>query len=543
MKSIVLLAMFSCVCSAPAVSAETKTMASSVAAVTVYNDRAAVTRSGNITLQPGNYLLSFAGLPVNILDQSVRVSGEAAGAKIIDVRVETTFLDTIPEDRIRNLQAKIQELQALQNEAADRMNVLALERDFLAQIKAQSADNISKDLKVQRPTVEDWQKVIGFFDSNLNKNFAEQRKLTKDRAELQNKIDALQRQINQIAPGSRHTVKNIVVEVEVMKAGEVKLYPTYVVVGARWYPQYEIRASTETQDVELRYHGLIQQSTGEDWANVDVALSTARPDVGGVKPEMFPWYLTIVQPMRTMQKGLSNMASTEALEMTAKPSAAGAMAPLETPVAEVETQTTSALFHIPSRSTIPSDNVPHKVTIAVEKLHGEFSYSSTPKLSPFVYLKAVIKNTTTAPLLAGSANIFSNDDFVAISSLKEVAPNETFEAYLGIDPALKIERRVVNKYTDYTGTFTKNVRVSYEIAFTLENTKKSEQKVQVEDQIPVSQHEKILVEQVDPTVKELGRDDRGFLHWTLVMKPFERKNWKLKFNVEYPQGTPILGLE
>lgn len=524
--------------------AETKPISSTVSAVTVYTDRAAVTRMGQISLQTGNYVLAFNNLPVNILDQSVRVSGEAIGAKILDVRIETAFLDTIPEERIRTLQSKIQDLQAQVNELNDRTSVLNTEREFISQIKAQTADNISKDLKVQRPTVEDWQKVLGFFDTNLNKNFAEQRKITSDRSDLQNKISALQRQINQISPGSRRAVKNILVEVQVTRAGEVRLLPAYVVLGARWYPQYDVRVSTESQDVELNYHGLIQQSTGEDWTGADVSLSTARPDVGGVRPELHPWYLTIAQPVQVLQKSRGNLpVHTDAMEVRVESAGAGAMAPMEAPVAEIETQATSALFHISSKSTIPSDNVPHKVTIAIEKLQAEFSYSSTPKLSPYVYLKAVIKNTTTAPLIAGNANIFSNDDFVATSSMKLVAPNETFDAYLGVDPALKVERKLINKFTDYTGTFTKNVRVTYEFNFALENTKKSEQKILVQDQMPVSQNERILVEQVEPTEKEMRRDEQGFMNWNLTVRPSEKKTWKLKFNVEYPQGMAISGLE
>jgi uncharacterized protein (TIGR02231 family) len=524
--------------------AETKPLSSTVSAVTVYSDRAAVTRVGQLSLPIGNHLLSFNNLPVNILDQSVRVSGEAMGAKILDVRIETTFLDTIPEERIRTLQSKTQDLQAQVTELNDRLSVLITEREFISQIKAQSADNISKDLKVQRPTIEDWQKVLGFFDTNLNKNFAEQRKIVRDRSDLQNKIDALQRQINQISPGSRRAVKNILVEVQVTRAGEVRLLATYVVLGAQWYSQYDVRVSTESQDVELNYHGLIQQSTGEDWTSADVSLSTARPDVGGVKPELYPWYLTIAQPVHLLQKSRGNVpVQTDALSSRAESAGAGARAAMEAPVAEIETQATSAVFHISSKSTIPSDNVPHKVTIAIEKLHAEFSYSSAPKLSPYVYLKAVIKNTTAAPLIAGSTNIFSNDDFVATSSMKLIAPNETFDAYLGVDPSVKVERKLINKFTDYTGTFTKNVRVTYEFSFALENTKKSEQKILVQDQIPISQNEKILVEQIEPTDKEMRRDEQGFMNWNLTVKPSEKKAWKLKFNVEYPQGMAISGLE
>ena len=534
-----------CIAAGSLLSAAPVVVPSAVASVTVYNDRAAVMRSGHISLQPGNYLLFFNNLPANIVDQSVRVSGEVAGAKILDVHVETAFLDTIPEERMHALQSKIQELQAEINELSDRLTILGTEREFILQIKAQTADNINKDLKVQRPTIEDWQKVLAFFESNLNKNFAEQRKVVGDRVDIQNKIDALQRQINQISPRSRRSVKNIVVEVQVEKAGEVRLFPSYVVAGARWYPQDDVRVSTESQDVELGYYGFIQQSTGEDWSNVDISLSTARPDVGGVKPELFPWYLNIAQPMPALQKGVSNAQITahKKIELSDQTAASGAMAAMEEPVAEVETQTTSAMFHIPAQSTIQSDNVPHKVTIAIDKLHADFSYSSTPKLSPFVYLKAAVKNTTAAPLLGGSANIFSDDDFVASSSMKMTSPDESFDVYLGVDPAIAIDRKLVSKFTDYTGTFTKNIRVTYEFSFTLENTKKSEQKVTVQDQLPVSQNEKIVVEQVEPAEKEVRRDDQGFMNWIVTLNPGEKKSWKLKFNIEYPQGTVISGIE
>ncbi|MGA7160871.1 MAG: mucoidy inhibitor MuiA family protein [Bacteroidota bacterium] len=527
-------------------SAEPVALPSTVTSVTVYSDRAAVTRMGQVSLQTGNYLLSFDNLPANILDQSIRVSGEAAGAKIVDVHVGTTFLDTIPEERIRTLQSKVQELQAGVNELNDRLSILNTERDFIQQIKAQTADNINKDLKVQRPTIEDWQKVLAFFDSNLNKNFAEQRKIVSDCTDIQNKIDALEKQIHQISLHTRRSVKNIVVGVLVEKAGEVRLFPTYVVRGALWYPQYDVRISTGSQDVELDYYGFVQQSTGEDWTNVDISLSTARPDVGGVKPELFPWYLKIAEPVGVMEKSRSiapARAANNEVVVSAQAAASGAMQPMEVPVAEVEIQTTSALFHIPSQSTIPSDNVTHKVMIAIDKLHADFSYSSTPKLSPFVYLKATVKNNTPEPLLGGKANIFSNDDFVATSSLKTVSPNETFDAYLGADPAIKIERKLINKFTDYTGTFTKNVRVTYEFSYSLENTKKTEQTVSVQDQLPVSQNEKIAVEQVEPAEKDIRQDSQGFLNWNMTLTPGEKKNWRLKFNIEYPQGTAVLGLE
>ena len=64
--------------------------------------------------------------------------------------------------------------------------------------------------------VGDWQKVLASFDSNLNTNFAQQRKITAGQTVSQNKIDALQKQMNQIFRHSKRSVKNTVVVVQLV---------------------------------------------------------------------------------------------------------------------------------------------------------------------------------------------------------------------------------------------------------------------------------------------------------------------------------------
>ena len=36
----------------------------------------------------------------------------------------------------------------------------------------------------------------------------------------------------------------------------------------------------------MLYYGLIKQSTGEDWTNAKLSLSTANPSIGGSVPEL-----------------------------------------------------------------------------------------------------------------------------------------------------------------------------------------------------------------------------------------------------------------
>jgi len=45
------------------------------------------------------------------------------------------------------------------------------------------------------------------------------------------------------------------------------------------------------------YYGLIKQSTGEDWLDAKLSLSTANPSIGGSVPELDVQLLKFKQPV------------------------------------------------------------------------------------------------------------------------------------------------------------------------------------------------------------------------------------------------------
>jgi uncharacterized protein (TIGR02231 family) len=71
------------------------------------------------------------------------------------------------------------------------------------------------------------------------------------------------------------------------------LLPT-VVSGASWTPLYDLRAKISTSPkepstVSLHYRASISQSTGEDWSNVSLTLSTASPLLTSTIPALDAW--------------------------------------------------------------------------------------------------------------------------------------------------------------------------------------------------------------------------------------------------------------
>ena len=99
----------------------------------------------------------------------------------------------------------------------------------------------------------------------------------------------------------------------------VKLFISYVVFNASWSPSYDLRVFTKDKSmkvvaplimvdinhmhlklsalyIQVHYYGLIKQSTGEDWENANISLSTAQPSVGGSAPQLGVQYIQFKQP-------------------------------------------------------------------------------------------------------------------------------------------------------------------------------------------------------------------------------------------------------
>ena len=97
------------------------------------------------------------------------------------------------------------------------------------------------------------------------------------------------------------------------QAGEFELELSYLVMNASWHPQYDVRVQmNEDQsagEVELTYTGMVQQTTGERWENVSLALSTARPSLAAVLPELDPWYLKVYAPLPPPMPACSQLAA------------------------------------------------------------------------------------------------------------------------------------------------------------------------------------------------------------------------------------------
>lgn len=520
-----------------------------ITAVTVYPDRAMTTRSATFKLKPGNWILSLEPLPVLMQDDSIRVEGKGtAAAAIVGTEVKTTFVEQSSEKRAQELDEAILKAERSVGSVDARKAALAAQKGFIDSVRVAWGDRISKEIAIGKPTAAELNEALAFVGNGVTSVEEKMRDLDEEKKKLKDKIEALRKTREQAIGSGRKEVKSLDVAVEVTREGNLTLDVAGVVPQAGWEPSYDVRLASDGQSAELLFRGEVQQQTGEDWTEVDLALSTARPAVGGAPPELTPWHVSFYEPRPMPTMALKSLARESMMmrrqEMDEMAPAAAASAPAPAPVAhrtaQVSEEQSSMLFRISRPADVPSDGALHGNVVAVEKLPVSLQYFAVPKKSPHVFLKSEIENRAAYPLLPGKLNVFTGGNFIGSSQLKKVAAGEKFDLFFGSDDQVTVKREELKRHKE-GGLFGKS-RMAYRYRIEVNNFRKEPRTVVIRDQLPLAENEEIKVSLDEPSLKPDEVKEDGTLTWKLVLKPGEKREISYGIVIEYPKDKEIIGL-
>ena len=530
---------------------------STITAVTVYTDRAVITRTATVDLTGGTTELVFANLPEALNERSLQVSGKGtAQAVILDVGAKQTYVDFTPNARVKELEDQLRGLGKQTRGIDDKAGLLQGQRTMLERMETTLTAPPAKD--VPRPNVADLASAMSFLVEQRGKLTTELAALDEAREELQNKITTVQAKLNELRGAGGRGYKSVTVRVAATQAGSLDVALSYTVPGASWSPSYDARVLSTERAVALSYFGIVRQNTGEEWKDVALTLSTARPGLGGAAPGLSVWNLDVYNPIALARMnemdGRRERAAKSA--MAPAPMMAGAVnmqtmtsdAPAEMKdaamaSATIEAGATSASFKIGTAASVPSDNSPQKVPITSAKLNANPEYLTVPKRLATAYLTAKVVNTSEFPLLAGAMNVFLDGTFVATSALRTVMSGEKFDLALGADEGISVKHKRVARFAEDTGLTNSGKRITYEYLITIQNNKRTAERVIVVDQVPLARNEKIVVKLLSPDAKEVKPTDEGTLKWSLDLKAGEKRELTVKFAVEYANDVNVSGLE
>jgi len=466
---------------------------------------------------------------------------------VLGVDVAKAFHAAPAHLEVARLEAQIKPLEEEDQALADKEAAINARVEFLTGLGAAAQEQMAKGLAFGKATLQDGKSLAGFLTNELEAAAGERRKVARRREEIARELEALRQQLEQLQVPKAEESYQITVTVEAQEPGEMELEVSYAVIGAGWEPLYDLRLDEGDQEeprATLTYLGQVTQRTGESWDEVKLTLSTARPALSAVIPELKPWYVNVLtrpKPVHKVRRAdLRDMFEMRRFEPPIAPEEV-ALAEAEVPEAQVVETGAALTFVVERPVSIPGDGSAHKVPIAVLELPAALDYICAPKLVDAVYRRATITNLGPHILLPGQVNIFHGPEYVGSTQINTVGPRERFEVYLGADDRVKVERELVGRRVDkqFLGD-RRRLRYAYKI--TVENLRRTVEQVTVLDQIPVSQHEDIKVKDVKVEPEPTEQTDLGIVKWTFNVEGGGKRELHLAFTVEHPREMRVTGL-
>jgi uncharacterized protein (TIGR02231 family) len=529
---------------------------STISAVTVFNDRAMVTRTAKVNLAKGNNLITFENLPVMMIDDSIRADAKgSAQARISGLTLRTVYLDRSNEKRIRELEAEISSVERKIQKVETRKTALGAQRAFIESIKVGWGERISKELSLGKPTTNELTEANRFIGEGIYKIEDQMYDADAELKPLQGTLAALKNQLEQHRGNIKKEAREVDLNLEAPRDMELTVELSYLVNQARWEPAYDIRLAADGKSAELVYRAIVSQSTGEEWQQVAMSLSSAMPSLGISPPELQPWYVGFYnyRPLGEESIGTvrrQKIAMPAAAPMPMQMDAGGAsttdVAQKEqyriSPVTALLTEgQTSVLFNVPKPVDVSADGRQHSSVIALERVPVVAEYLAIPKLSPRVFLKSEVTNMTPYPLLSGEVHVFNDAAYAGKSHVKTVAAGEKFDLYFGVDDQVKLKRKAT-KIRKEAGLLAGN-QISWNCLVELENLKSESISVTLIDQIPLATNEEIRVSIRDPQPKPDEKRTDGTITWKIAVNPGEKRKINYEIDVEYPKGKEVSGTD
>ena len=314
----------------------------------------------------------------------------------------------------------------------------------------------------------------------------------------------------------------------------------------------------------LTRRAAIAQSTGEDWSDVALTVSTARvaravdvvdlpgqridfwqPEVDGIdRPIVRRRRRKLSPPRRPAGRVLAAAPPPQAAPTNRRPKRRR-LQPIaaEDAAAQLQASAYTAAFKAAGRVTLASDGSQKSFVLGRVVVQPTLSVKTAPSVDPIAYVEAHFVDSEDAPILPGQVALMRDGAFVGEGRIGFVAPGDGVDLGFGGDDKVKVERAPVNRKENEPTWYNQTKIETREFLTSVKNLHAFPVKVQLIDRMPMSENTAIVVElapaTTPPTEKQVG-DKRGVMSWTLDLKPGEAKDVRFAYRMKWPADREIV---
>lgn len=281
-------------------------LTSKIDRVTVYYDGAQVTRTAKAQLQSGTTELTLKGITKFADVGNLQVKGEG-NFTILKVSPMPNYLrEKESKEDIAKLEKRNKEIDERLKDLNTDRGVYVVERGLITSNQNIKGTDAVLTMVQLKDMADFFRTRIGEIDGKILGIDREVLKLNEERTKNVNQLNAL-------ANFKNDMTYDVVVTVSAKAATSATVSLSYNTSKAGWFASYDVVVNSVSEPLNLNLRANVMQTSGEDWKDVKLTLSTGSPSINNNKPDLKPWYLNFNTAVYKPNKGYNpNPTLTEA---------------------------------------------------------------------------------------------------------------------------------------------------------------------------------------------------------------------------------------
>ena len=516
--------------------------------VTIYPGQTTVARDITLTLPAGRHDIIVPGLPRNLDPQGLRLSAPD-GVQIGAVNLARDRLPVTPDQDRPEVIAARAEVERLEGVLRDRDAAIAEIRlrvqaanDQIAFLQSLSQASAGETLTAS--TIADIRalaQMVGTETLAVKQQAfaAEQEAQTAERArndDVEALEDARQALAALLAPEDQGSV--LTFTLNAAEAQEVTITASAIEGFATWSPVYDLRLTTGADPQLIMDRSVVvSQSTGQDWLDVKLVLSTARPGEQTAPSEVYSYPRRII-PEEELERERMMSDAVGSLQRSLAP-APMVMAEESAPFkATADFSGATVTYSYPGTVDIRNGVEDLRLPLDTLEFDARVWAEAAPISDSIAYRVAEFTNSTDEVLLPGQVLIYTDGTMIGFDQLPLLAAGADIEMGFGPLDGIRLTRAIPNRTEGDAGVFSSANQFKESAVIGIENLTGQDWDVLLRDAVPYSEQDdlKVTVEATPPVTRTDRDGQRGILEWDLTVPAGTKQEVRLDYTLKWPNG-------